>query len=72
MSSGDLQEMEVGTKQSKTAVNAGAKPGLTLWIRPSLVPTKISVVLPPRTTDQMTIQQSKTPGSTPRLRQRRC
>jgi len=26
MSSGDLQEMEVGTKQSKTAVNAGAKP----------------------------------------------
>ena len=25
MSSGDLQEMEVGTKQSKTAVNAGAK-----------------------------------------------
>lgn len=26
MSSGDLQEMEVGTKQSKTAVNSGAKP----------------------------------------------
>jgi len=26
MSRGDLQEMEVGTKQSKTAVNAGAKP----------------------------------------------
>ena len=26
MSSGDLQEMEVSTKQSKTAVNAGAKP----------------------------------------------
>ena len=26
MSSGDLQEMEVGTKESKTAVNAGAKP----------------------------------------------
>ena len=25
MSRGDLQEMEVGTKQSKTAVNAGAK-----------------------------------------------
>ena len=25
MSSGDLQEMEVGTKQSKTAVNSGAK-----------------------------------------------
>ena len=24
MSSGDLQEMEVSTKQSKTAVNAGA------------------------------------------------
>ena len=27
MSRGDLQEMEVGTKQSKTAVNAGAKAG---------------------------------------------
>jgi len=27
MSRGDLQEMEVGTKQSKTAVNAGAKTG---------------------------------------------
>ena len=28
MSSGkELQEMEVGTKQSKTAVNANAKPG---------------------------------------------
>ena len=26
MSRGDLQEMEVGTKQSKTAVNSGAKP----------------------------------------------
>ena len=26
MSGGDLQEMEVGTKQSKTAVNSGAKP----------------------------------------------
>ena len=26
MSSGDLQELEVGTKQSKTAVNSGAKP----------------------------------------------
>jgi len=26
MSSGDLQEMEVGTKQSRTAVNSGAKP----------------------------------------------
>ena len=26
MSSGDLQEMEVGTKQSKTAVNSGASP----------------------------------------------
>ena len=25
MSRGDLQEMEVGTKQSKTAVNAGAQ-----------------------------------------------
>jgi len=27
MSRGDLQEMEVGTKQSKTAVNANAKAG---------------------------------------------
>ena len=27
MSRGDLQEMEVGTKQSKTAVNSGAKAG---------------------------------------------
>ena len=27
MSSGDLQEMEVGTKQSKTAVNANAAKG---------------------------------------------
>ena len=27
MSRGDLQEMEVGTKQSRTAVNAGAKAG---------------------------------------------
>ena len=27
MSRGDLQEMEASTKQSKTAVNAGAKPG---------------------------------------------
>ena len=26
MSRGDLQEMEASTKQSKTAVNAGAKP----------------------------------------------
>ena len=26
MSRGDLQEMEVGTKPSKTAVNSGAKP----------------------------------------------
>ena len=30
MSRGDLQEMEVGTKQSKTAVNAGAKAGDTM------------------------------------------
>ena len=27
MSRGDLQEMEVGTKQSRTAVNANAKAG---------------------------------------------
>ena len=27
MSRGDLQEMEVGTKQSKGPVNANAKPG---------------------------------------------
>ncbi len=30
MSRGDLQEMEVGTKQSKTAVNSGAKAGDTM------------------------------------------
>jgi hypothetical protein len=30
MSRGDLQEMEVGTKQSKTAVNAGAQPAETM------------------------------------------
>ena len=32
MSRGDLQEMEVGTKQSKTAVNANAKAGDSQWI----------------------------------------
>jgi len=30
MSRGDLQEMEVGTKQSKTAVNSGAKAGMPM------------------------------------------
>ena len=44
----NLQEMEAGTKQSKTAVNAGASQQ-TQWILQSQVPTKISAVLPPRT-----------------------
>ena len=38
MSSGtELQEMEVGTKQSKTAVNANAKPGDPMPDGPKLV-----------------------------------
>ena len=44
-----LQEMEVKTQQSKTAVNSGASQQ-TEWILQSLVLTKISEVLPPRTT----------------------
>ena len=36
-SDNNLQEMEAGTKQSKTAVNSGAKPsrtnGKTIWCR---------------------------------------
>jgi len=63
MSSGkELQEMEVGTKQSKTAVNAGAKaadPMPSLQNDGSqLAVLRISAVLPPITTEQMTIQQS--------------
>ena len=42
----NLQEMEAGTKQSKTAVNAGAKHPMPQWILQSQVPTKILVVLP--------------------------
>jgi hypothetical protein len=49
MSRGDLQEME----QSKTAVNANAKPAEACQL-----PTKISVVLPLRTTSQITILQN--------------
>ena len=38
MSRGDLQEMEVGTKQSKTAVNSGAKAGEPMPKTPDYVP----------------------------------
>ena len=38
MSRGDLQEMEVGTKQSKTAVNSGAKAGEPMPKAPNYVP----------------------------------
>ena len=38
MSSGDLQEMEVGTKQSKTAVNSGAAAGDPMPKAPNYVP----------------------------------
>ena len=38
MSRGDLQEMEVGTKQSKTAVNSGAKGGDPMPKAPNYVP----------------------------------
>ncbi len=56
-----LQEMEVKTPQSKTAVNAGAKPAeampkLTTGGTPLL--TKILEVLPQRITESMMIQQN--------------
>jgi len=38
MSRGNLQEMEAGTKQSKTAVNSGAKPGDPMPKAPNYVP----------------------------------
>jgi len=38
MSRGDLQEMEVGTKQSKTAANSGAKAGDAMQKTPNYVP----------------------------------
>ena len=42
MSSGDLQEMEVSTKQSKTAVNAGAKPAEPM---PKMADPELNLVL---------------------------
>ena len=69
MSRGDLQEMEVKTQQSKTAVNAGAAaadpmPKLTTG-GTHLVTSKISVVLLQRTTRPTMIQlKLKTPGGT--------
>ena len=66
MSSGkNLQEMEVGTAQSKTAVNANASApmGAEKSATPVATPgqalrLKILVVLPQKTTSLMMIQQS--------------
>jgi hypothetical protein len=63
MSRGDLQEMEVGTKQSKTAVNAGAKAAESMQkisgqFQVKLVLGKIWVVLPQKIISLMMIQQS--------------
>ena len=61
MSRGDLQEMEVGTKQSKTAVNANAKAADAM---PKLTTVALPLVLRilegqhQITTNQMMIQQS--------------
>jgi hypothetical protein len=43
MSRGDLQEMEVGTKQSKTAVNSGAAAGDSMPKAPNYVPDNVAV-----------------------------
>ena len=43
MSRGDLQEMEVGTKQSKTAVNSGAKAGDPMPSTPDYVKSSQAV-----------------------------
>tara|TARA_B100000287_G_scaffold163735_1_gene154433 strand:+ start:3740 stop:4852 length:1113 start_codon:yes stop_codon:yes gene_type:complete len=43
MSRGDLQEMEVGTKQSKTAVNSGAAAGDPMQKTPNYVPDNAAI-----------------------------
>ena len=57
-----LQEMEVKTQQSRTAVNANAKLVILClkWQIPELSwqVSKISAVLPQKTTSPMMIQQS--------------
>ena len=70
MSRGDLQEMEVGTKQSKTAcqqwcfglVILPCQKRLTMF--PTTVPLRISVVQPPRILNQTIILTLKTPTQT--------
>ena len=58
-----LQEMDVKTQQSKTAVNAGAKPADPMDT--SVAGSYEDLGGPMRTTNQMTIQQVlKTPGGT--------
>ena len=57
-SDNNLQEMEAGTTQSKTAVNANAAaadPMPKYPIQVHLHQLKILAVLPPRTTNQMMI-----------------
>ena len=70
MSRGDLQEMEVKTQQSKTAVNAGAAaadpmPKMADPGTLNLETSKILVVLPPRTIrPDDDSAKLKTPGGT--------
>ena len=59
MSRGDLQEMEASTKQSKTAVNAGAKPAEPMDTSLAGTVEDLGGERPPRTTNRTMIQQRK-------------